>query len=117
MQIRFAQYLSRLSVLSSFAYLASDLAGVGIRDRNRFMELLPDYRRSITKFGLDGRIQASENDAWDRYTVEGYPRFVYSDARLADRLERVLPDLLLLVVWNVVFFMAAYLSFLRYDVK
>ena len=114
-QIRFAQHLSRLSVLSSFAYLTSDLAGVGISDRNRFMELLPAYRRSITKFGLDGRIQALENDAWDRYTAEGYPRFIYSEARIADRLERVFPDLLLLVVWNVVFFMAAYLSFLRYD--
>ena len=115
-QIRVAQYLSRFSVLSSYVYLASDLAGVGISDRNRFMELLPAYRRSITKFGLDGRIQASENDSWDQYTVEGYPRFVYTEARLADRVERVFPDLLLLVVWNVVFFMAAYLSFLRYDV-
>ena len=36
---------------------------------------------------------------------------------MAERLAAVLPDVMLLAAWTVLFFMAAYLSFLRYDLK
>ena len=116
-QIGLAQYLSRVSPLSSFAFAACDLAGSGVRDRNRFQQLLPDYRREITQFGFETRINAARNDSWDERTIEGYPRLAYEESRLSDRLATVYPDILLLGVWNVIFFMGAYLSFLRYDVK
>jgi hypothetical protein len=36
---------------------------------------------------------------------------------IADRVAHVYVDLLLLVLWNVAFFMLAYLSFLRYPIQ
>ncbi len=113
-QIRLGQYLSRISPLSSFAYAASDLAGTGIADRNRFLKLLPEYRREITTFGFQTRIDASLNDE-DSRTIEGYPKFIFEESVLGDRIAWI--DILFLGMWNILFFMGAYLSFLRYDVK
>jgi hypothetical protein len=112
-QIRLGQYLSRLSPLSCFAYAASDLAGAGIADHHRFRELLPEYRRQITRFGFATRVEAALNDSWDERTIEGYPRFQHQERPLADRVSWI--DILFLGIWNVLFFMGAYLSFLRYD--
>ena len=113
-QVRLAQYISRLSPFSSFAYAASDLAGTGIRDRNRFVDQLPAYRREIAEFGLNVFIAANERNDWWTRTVEGYPQFVYEESSLSERINWI--DILALAVWNIVFFMGAYISFLRYDV-
>ena len=113
-QIRLTQYLSRFSPLASFTYAASDLAGTGIKDRNRFVDLLSDYRVEITRFGMEQRILANENQDWDSRTIEGYPKFAYEESRIQDRIS--FSDILILAVWNILFFMGMYLSFLRYDV-
>ena len=113
-QVRLAQYISRLSPFSSFAYAASDLAGTGIRDRNRFVDQLPEYRREVAEFGLNVYIAANERNDWYSRTVEGYPLFVYEESSLSERINWI--DILALAVWNIVFFMGAYISFLRYDV-
>ena len=116
-QIRLAQYLSRISPLASFTYAVTDLAGTGIRGRSSFDDLLPDYRQEITKFGIDKYLElfATEEWDWDHYNVEGYPKLESPESRLQDRVNFL--DILGLGVWAVVFFMGAYLSFLRYDVK
>jgi ABC-type transport system involved in multi-copper enzyme maturation permease subunit len=114
-QIRLAKQLSRISPLASFAYAATDLAGTGIRDRNRFMEILPDYRKQITVFGLDRWVLYDGGEAEGEYNIEGYPQFAYEESRLQDRIGGILIDILVLGIWNILFFMGAYLSFLRYD--
>ncbi len=114
-QIQLAQNISRLSPFSSFAYAVSDLANTGVRDRNRFMDQLPDYRKEVTVFGLERQIAAEETaDYEDEAIIEGYPQFRLEESAVVDRISWV--DILILGVWNVVFFMGAYLSFLRYDV-
>ncbi|HIG16220.1 MAG TPA: hypothetical protein EYQ31_02385 [Candidatus Handelsmanbacteria bacterium] len=45
------------------------------------------------------------------------PRFSFSFSPIGDRLTEVYGDLLLLALWNVAFFMLAYLSFLRYPIQ
>ena len=115
-QIQLAKSLSRISPLASFTYAVSDVAGTGIENRNRFMDLLVDYRKEITRFGLDQWIIYDGEERWRDYTIEGYPKFAFKESRLQDRTELIFADILLLLVWNIVFFMGAYLSFLRYDV-
>ena len=51
------------------------------------------------------------------YNIEGYPKFAYEESTLQDRIDSMFADTLVLGVWNILFFMGAYLSFLRYDVK
>ena len=114
-QIRLAKQLSRISPLASFAYATTDLAGTGIRDRNRFMEMLPDYRKQISVFGLDRWVLYDGGEVEGDYNIEGYPQFVYEESRLQDRIGGILIDILVLGIWNILFFMGAYFSFLRYD--
>ena len=114
-QVYLAQYISRLSPLSSFVYAATDLAGTGVQDRNRFMDQLPDYRKAVSVFGQQAWIDAIEREDWDSRTTENYPKFVYQEPLLTDRVNWL--DILMLGMWNIIFFMGAYLSFLRYDVK
>ena len=114
-QIGLAQNLSRLSPLSSFAYAATDLAGTGVRDRTRFMDQLDAHRRELSIFGQQSWLDAAARRDWDSRTIEGYPRFAYEESAVGDRINW--PDLLALGMWNILFFMGAYLSFLRYDVK
>jgi ABC-type transport system involved in multi-copper enzyme maturation permease subunit len=116
-QIRLAQYLSRISPLASFTYAVTDLAGTGIYDRGNFDDLLPTYRRDITNFGIDKYLELFSKEKWDwsNYEIEGYPQFKARESKLEDRIS--FPDILVLVMWAVLFFMGAYLSFLRYDVK
>ena len=41
------------------------------------------------------------------YTLEDRPRFAYRSLALKDRLENVWTDLILLVLWNALFFVSA----------
>ena len=116
-QVRLAQYISRVSPLASFTYAITDLAGTGVYASSNFNDLLPKYRQEITNFGIDKYLELFSNEPWDwnSYDIEGYPEFVLPPTRLQDRINYV--DILGLVIWAVLFFMGAYLSFLRYDVK
>ena len=49
--------------------------------------------------------------------IRDIPRFEYVEQSVSERLSASLTHLLLLVVFNVVFFMAAYVAFLRSDVR
>ena len=89
------------------------MAGTGIQDRNRFLDLLPAYRREITTFGYQIYIEANLNQT--DLNIEGYPQFTFAESPISDRIAWV--DILFLGMWNILFFMGAYLSFLRYDVK
>ena len=114
-QIDLARNLSRISPLASFVYAASDLADSGVETYRRYEDTLIDYQRDLKTFVYT---------AWDRMrktggelNIEGYPRLLYVETPLQNRIENILIDLLLLVIWNAVFFLGAYVSFLKYDVR
>jgi len=50
------------------------------------------------------------------FNIEEIPRFKMLEEGLDDSLDAAMTDLLLLAIYNVVFLMASYLFFLRYDV-
>jgi hypothetical protein len=45
------------------------------------------------------------------------PQFSYEPERRGDSFRRTLPDILLMVFLILLFFIGAYVSFLRYDVR
>ena len=117
-QVAVARHLSRLSPFSSFAYAATELAGAGLTEDRRFRHSLPEYRRRLTVY-----VTELYSRSWAEQTIDepqdlsGRPLWIYGRAPVGERLAAVLPDVMLLAAWTVLFFMAAYLSFLRYDVK
>ena len=65
---------------------------------------------SAAGFGWDG-------GGSDDYSVDDLPTFEYRTDELGVRLDSRIVDILLLVLFAVAFFMAAFVSFLRSDVS
>ena len=121
-QIKFSIYLSMMSPLSSFTYLATDLSATGMRSVKHFGRLSAGYRgifRDYQKKKMAGlREKDPTFDVWNSpVDVSDMPRFQYIDERLLDRFNGVLPFLTALIIFNILFFSAAYFSFIRYDVR
>ena len=119
-QIELSKNLSRISPSASFTYATTDLAHTGIG-------LFTSFKRGYNRFQDEFGTWANE---WDdtyhnndeKYPDENWlqadtlPTFKMHKQRLDDAIEAALMDILLLLVFNVLFFMLSYLFFLRYDV-
>jgi len=55
---------------------------------------------------------------WDKAEpLKDIPIFQYKPESLSESVSRVLPDIFIIVLLNIIFFMAAYASFMRQEVK
>ena len=115
-QISVATWLSRVSPASSLVYASGETTGTGIRNLREFRRELHSYRIRFLNYAEDKWIERARQGGGD-ITTEDYPRFAHFTVDVTDRLAGALPDLGLLAVWNLIFFAAAYVSFLKYDVR
>jgi hypothetical protein len=49
--------------------------------------------------------------------LDDMPQMDFTPERLGDSFKRILPDLVLMIFLIILFFVGAYVSFLRYDVR
>ena len=109
--------LSRLSPAASFRYATTELAGTGVHHfagfkqaYDRFENDFEEYADEVNEQRTDGQLP----EGW--FQPDQVPTFEITSDRLDDAWNRISIDLLLLGVYNLVFFMGSYLFFLRYDV-
>lgn len=99
--VTLSQSITRVSPTAAFTFLATDLMGTGMLEEGRL-------KNAIVKYMF-----ASGNDE-DR----GRPRFSYQRTSCREVLGRGgLNNLLILVLFNILFFSGAYVAFLRYDAR
>ena len=132
-QSRWSGLAARLSPLTSFDLAAYDLAADGIEQERRFVAALQDYGQVWAAYAREqerdlrfldkksrrggGEMVAGAVERSRRGLDLGdYPRFEFEYMSLGDRLELIWPDVLLLSLWTALFFMASYISFLRYNI-
>ena len=118
-QTSLAGNVARISPLTSFHLAALDLAAPGVEQERRFVGAVREFRKTWREY-RQGKMEAAEQvEAHVNVTIDlsDYPRFVFEHMSINDRLSEVLGDVLMLVMWNVLFFMLAYVSFLRCDVQ
>lgn len=121
-QMRLSVYLSMASPLSSFTYLSTDLSATGMRSLDyfeslaeRWSGLFREYSRKKTE---TMRAEDPTIDIWNSpVDVSDMPRFQYVDESLKDRIVSVLPFFAFIFVFNLLFFVAAFVSFVNYDVR
>ena len=113
-QTRLSGMVARISPLTSFKMAAFDLAGVGIAQEVKFIEALKTFGGTWQEYRKQKQEGGEDHNNLD---LSDAPRFEFSFMPIADRVAHVYVDLLLLVLWNVAFFMLAYLSFLRYPIQ
>jgi hypothetical protein len=121
LQTKLAKNLACISPFANFVYVARDLTGTGLRSLDYFEQVKGEY---VDQFNLyaDKKVQEAEkNDpkfTWASFLDLGdYPRFEFKEEALKDKLVEVLPYWGILVLFNVVFFMAAFAGFMIYDVR
>ena len=134
-QTRWSGIAARISPLTSFVLASLDMAAAGLTQEEAFVEALKSYSQTWSEYSTekekawrefmekrrnsDGgvRIASADMEQFNNLDLSDYPRFEFEYLPVAERLGQIYTDILLLVVWNVLFFMAAYLSFLRYEVQ
>jgi ABC-type transport system involved in multi-copper enzyme maturation permease subunit len=123
-QSRLALVLARLSPAGSASYAAMSLARTGLERDLRFRSALRDYRSTFTRYYDEKSrelVQLTDAQQFPSLDVKqsfaDLPAFEFHEEPLGISVERALPDLGLLVAWALVLFAAAYVKFLRYDVR
>jgi ABC-type transport system involved in multi-copper enzyme maturation permease subunit len=123
-QTRLAKNLAGISPLADYVYVARDLTGTGLRSLKYFEEFKGKYRRRFGEYRAKvtaAVVAAHKNEpsppgGWF-LDLRDHPRFVFKEEPLKDKLGEVLPYWGILGLFNVVFFVAAFAGFMRYDVR
>jgi ABC-type transport system involved in multi-copper enzyme maturation permease subunit len=116
-----AMNLSRISPASALTFGSMSLARTGIDEYTRFLNSTRAYKPVIrnwyyTNSSLRDPATGRVNQI-DLKVISGMPKNSFEPERLSQSLARTLPDFGLMLAMIVIFFVGAYVSFLRYDVR
>ena len=124
-QVKLAQNISRISPTAIYQIGCETLVGTGIKHYERFFKKAMEYRRSLLQFTYEeypfnpnlfledaDRQQLSELNI----SVDKIPKFDDTPSDFSTAFAEASLDILLLFLFNMVFFMGAFLAFTRYDV-
>ncbi|MFH1706703.1 MAG: ABC transporter permease subunit [Planctomycetota bacterium] len=115
-QSRITGLLARLSPAGSYMFAVTTVAGTGLETYNGVAAAIgkyqSDYRATFNR--LRGNRLAMPA-GW--LTPDSLPRVNFPRMQLDDTLDAAMFDVLLLLLYNVVFFMLAFTAFLVYDPK
>jgi len=120
-QTKLAKNLACISPFANFVYVARDLTGTGLRSLKYFEQTKDEYEEQFVSYAEEKISDArKKNPAIDEeyyLDVSDRPRFAFKEEPLKGKLGEVLPYWGILVLFNVVFFVAAFAGFMRYDVR
>ena len=111
--------LSRISPASALTFGSMTLARTGINEFDRFLASVRAYKPIYTKW-INSKLGESINFTTGEQAqikIDDMPQHTYEPEWLSRSLVRTIPDFALLTVMIIIFFVGAYISFLRYDVR
>jgi ABC-type transport system involved in multi-copper enzyme maturation permease subunit len=117
--------LSRISPASAVTYLGMNLTGTGYPDQENFLDQLTGHRARFSEFVETERDKErderdkSNSGPTDRgeLNISNMPEFKYSRLSLSESFEYALPDLVALILVSIIFYLVAFVMFLKYDVR
>ncbi len=133
-QTRLADSISRTSPISLYENVMSALAGTDMANFRQFIDAVKEHRKDIVEYMRSRTDNFSSLSFFTPYKEEDkgsdqpntdsdppldlrdLPRFTYKSDILGT-LRRVIPDLALLILGNILFFAMTFVAFLRYDVR
>ena len=114
-QTDMARVLTRISPVACFVFANTDLGATGVRHEERLISSLRQYQRQFASYVAEQTEAAAGGGG--EYEIDDLPDFRYRTDGLAERLDARFVDVLLLALFAVAFFMAAFVSFLRSEVS
>ena len=130
-QQRLAFNISRLSPTSLFTLVSSALCGTSIDLKNQFYKNAVSYSKTLAEFikgktghtigtppislySQNGQMQKKPPEPIDTGEI---PEFIFQTPELLEVLYDALPDIAILLLFNLIFFCGSFLAFLRYDLR
>ena len=112
--------ISRLSFADAYRFAIGAITGTDRESYNDFIRGTRNYKRQVVDYLADKKAFSAR--AWfsnDKGKAEftDLPIFQHRYNSVSENLSRALGDVFILLAWNVILFMGAYLSFLRYDMS
>jgi len=118
-QQNLAVNLSRVSPASALTFGSMTMARTGIDEYDGFLASLRAYKPIYTKW-VNSKMGQSINfqtGEMSKINIDDMPQHKFQEENLGKSLFRTLPDFALMIVMIIGFFVGAYVSFLRYDVR
>ncbi len=118
-QQKLAENLSRISPASALMFSTMSLAKTGISEHDRFLDSIRTYKPIFTKW-INAKMMRSLNLSGGQQPtpeLDDMPRHEFSAETFGDSFSRMLPDLVLMVLLIILFFVGAFVSFNKYDVR
>lgn len=124
-QQKLALNIARVSPAASFSLASADLAGTSLELKNRFINSANTYQTTYSEFisektgGMGGGWWSRGGDDTQAEAIDPYelPVYNYEEPPAAELVSGALPDMALLAIFNLIFFVGAFVSFLKYDVR
>jgi len=115
-----ARNVSRLSFADTYRFAVGAITGTDRESYNDFINQARSYKRQVVDY-LASK-DAFSARAWfssDKESAEfiDLPIFQYRYSSVSECLSRALGDIFILLAWNIILFLGAYVSFLRYDLS
>ena len=112
--------ISRISPAAVYYNAAAILAETDLGSFWQFMKQTRQYRRERVEYLRDEKIFSSRRwfttEFEEPFDLSSIPRFKERSEGIGGSLQRASLDIMVLAVLNILFFMGAFISFLRYDV-
>ena len=124
-QVKLAQNISRISPTAIYQIGCEALVGTGIKHYERFFKKAIEYRRSLLQFTYEEYpfnpnlfLEDTERQQLRevQISLDKIPKFDDPPSDFSTALAEAGLDILLLFLFNLVFFIGAFLAFTRYDV-
>ena len=124
-QVKLAQNISRISPTAIYQIGCEVLVGTGIKHYDRFFKKAIEYRRSLLQFTYaeypfdpNRFLEDTERQQLreTQISLDKIPKFDDTPSDFSTAFAEASLDILLLFLFNFVFFMGAFLAFTRYDV-
>lgn len=126
-QEQLAFTIARLSPASCFNFAVSELAGTSLNLIRDFENSAKTYQKIYENFqikktgmatgsGMQVIVRSNDEEA-EEINPSEMPQFKFRPAGFSEVFTRAASDLGILALFNLIFFMAAYIKFLKYDVR
>ncbi len=120
-QTRIARLLASFSPYANYLYFATDLTGTGLRSITYFQNSTDEFYRASQPY-LERKVReaAQKNPTFNSNSfidLSDRPRFEFREESTVDKLNAVLPNFGVLLLFTALFFGMAFIGFLKYDVR
>jgi len=120
-QVRLAVNLSRISPASALTFSTMSLARTGLDEHDRFLASIRSFKPVWTKWANAKMMQnlsfGLDTSQAPKVVLDDMPQHKFEAETLGKSFVRTLPDFGMMVILILVFFVGAYVSFLKADVR